>query len=457
MPQVDLEWLLADLAGRQKRLQLYRDYYDGEHRLLFASDNFKNAFGDLFQAFADNCCPAVVDSLTDRLQLTHFAGGQGEAANRLWEACKMPRRHGEVHLAACRSADAYVIVWPDTAGRPRIYPQEPANVTVLYDDDEPDMIVRAGKLWKANDGRWRATLYYPERNERYVTREKRADRPDRAALFVPLEDDELGPEVPNLWGRPPVFHFGNDAEVGSFGKSELRNVIPLQDALNKAIADMLVAMEFVALPQRYGIGVENQVDPITGQERPPKFGPDRFLTVPAPDAQFGQFEGADLSQFLNVQDAFRVEIARVSGRPLHYFQLAGGNPPSGLSLKVLEGRLNKTAYDRQAAFGDTWEEATAFALRIERGTIEAPDLEAVWVPPETRDELAEVTVQEGKQRVGVSRRRSLRELGYTDDEIDVMDEERSHEQASLGAGLLAAFDRNQPVAGGQADVLAGAG
>ena len=53
----------------------------------------------------------------------------------------------------------------------------------------------------------------------------------------------------------PVVPFPNLGE-GSFGMSELRDVVPLQDALNKTLLDMLVGSESQALPQRYALGLE---------------------------------------------------------------------------------------------------------------------------------------------------------------------------------------------------------
>jgi len=74
-------------------------------------------------------------------------------------------------------------------------------------------------------------------------------------------------------------------------------VIPLQDALNKTNADRLVAAEFMALPQRYMIGIEPTIDPDTGRPVPMFVpGADRVWQTANPDAKFGQFDAAELSQ-----------------------------------------------------------------------------------------------------------------------------------------------------------------
>ncbi|MBK8303913.1 MAG: hypothetical protein IPK98_11120 [Chloracidobacterium sp.] len=47
----------------------------------------------------------------------------------------------------------------------------------------------------------------------------------------------------------------------------------------------------------------------------------------------GDFEAAQLEQFLKVKDGFRVDIASVTGTPLHYLCKMTGGFPSGESLK----------------------------------------------------------------------------------------------------------------------------
>lgn len=461
MPREELEWALAATAKTSEAYELYRDYYEGRHRLLFATEKFRNTFGDLFQAFADNLCAPVVDAVADRLQLRGFAGAGAEAAWEIWKANRMRRRAGEVHLDAGRLGDSFVAVWPDARGQVRLYPQEPTNMAVRYSEEEPDTPELAAKVWPLPDKRWRATVYFPERLERWVTSNPVPNgRPDKASLFVPVVDD-VTPEPTegvqgNPWGRVPVFHFANNAPAGRLGRSELADVVPLQDALNKAVADMLVAMEFVALPQRYATGVQVTTDPLTGEADPnkaPVVKPGAVWTVADDNAHLGQFDGADLNQFLAVQEAFRVEIARVSGTPMHLLTMTG-EVPSGLALRVLEGRLVRKVEDRAATFGDVWADVLRLAMQMS-GAAEAADLEASWEPAGTRDELYEVQVQEAKRRLGVSMRTSLRELGYSDEEIDTIEDERQVDDAAMGAAMLASFDRGgAPVTMSQGRALA---
>lgn len=445
---------LACLKARQDAYRLYEDYYDGNHRLAFATEKFRSTFGRLFSEFADNLCPSIVDALADRLELTGFstetpAEGDaedelGNAAWALWQANRMDVRAGQVHQDALRSGDGYVLVWPNASGAPTIYPQKPRLIHVEYDEEEPGKILWAVKCWpervpggsgEHERRKYRLNLYWPDRIDKFITKNTHDCLPEKADAFEALPGE---PTVLNPWGVVPVFHFGNNADIGACGRSELKPAIPIQDALNKALMDMLVAMEFVALPQRWVAGMEIQIDPETNKPvLPVTFDPRRLWTFENENTKTGQFPGADLKQFLETQDSFRVEMARVTGTPLHYISLIT-DPPSGEALKTLEARFVKKARDRQAAFGNTWEDALLLALRMDKKAGGEARLSAGWTDPAPKSEKDQAETAEIKGRVGVTRRQNLLELGYTKKQVSDMeaehaaeDEKKAQEQKDL--------------------------
>lgn len=443
----EIKTALQQFQARAEQYQLYRRYYNGDHRLAFATDKFRSAFGSLFRAFADNLCDSVVDVCADRLIVTGFAVEEGaeaaaDEAWAIWQANRMTRRAGEVHSEALTSGDAYVIVWPDEAGQPTIYPNSAANVTVRYDPESPGRVLWAAKVWTAEDGRLRLNMYWPERIEKYVTRNKAHVLPDGADAFEPYEAEGEPWPLPNPYDQVPVFHFANAARVGRFGRSELADVIPLQDALNKAIADMLVAMEYVALPQRWATGLEVEIDEATGKPRAPFVpGADRVWAVGAPDARFGQFDPANLVQFLDVQEKFRKEIATVSRTPLHFLIPPAGVWPSGEALRSAESGFLAKVTARQVAFGDAWEDVLRFALRV-AGKPDAR-LSCQWKDPTPRADLERAQVGLMKHQLGASQKQILGELGYSPQEIEQMLQDRQEEAKALGDTLLGAFDRDE--------------
>jgi hypothetical protein len=408
---------LLDLKNRAGLYTRYERYYRGAHDLMFATEKFRNAFGFLFRAFSDNMMPAVVDAVADKLQVTGYRIEAGESklsdeAWALWQRNRMDARAGEVHQEALRQGDAYVIVWPDADGNVMIYPNRAALCTVCYDDEIPGKIIWGAKLWFTLKMQVRLNLYFPDRIEKYVTSQVMPNGVPETedAFMVNQIEGEAWPLV-NEYGVVPMFHFANNAAIGRTGNSELRDAVRLQDALNKAVLDMMVAMEFAAFRQRWATGLEIEID-ANGKAIPPfEPGVERLWTSDDPDTKFGEFEATDLKQFIEVQDSFRFEIARVTGTPLHYLMLNGGHLPSGDAMKMLETRHIAKVKDRQTSFGNVWEDVMTLALRMSN---KSDDLQIFteWADPApvSVKELLETLILKGQ--IGVDDEQLLTEAGY---------------------------------------------
>jgi hypothetical protein len=378
-----IAWAIKALRDPDRLLgyALARRYYDGEHSLTFATEKFKSVFGRLFNALADNLCPAVVDSVADRLKVTGVEAGQGvddavaTAAWTIWQRNRMDVRAPETHHEALLSGDGYALVWPDASDKAVIWPLAAADVAVSYDPNRPGVIRRAARVWQDDDDqRVHVDLFFADRVERYVTRGARRrilGASTRPGDFVPyFTTDGRGAQVEDVieygWGRVPIVHFPN-RRYHAYGISELANVLPLQDALNKTLCDMLIAQEFSAFPQRWATGIEvGEVDEQGRASTPPyNYGNDRMFTTAEEAAKFGAFPTSDLRMYVEVQENLRSEIARVSGTPLHYLFITRGDFPSGEAMKSAEARFTRKVEQRQAAFGNQWEDLLALALRIE--------------------------------------------------------------------------------------------
>ena len=64
--------LLKKLADRSGEITLWDSYYEGDHRLAFATEAFLKAFGGLFTHFSDNWCALVADAVEERLTVQGF-------------------------------------------------------------------------------------------------------------------------------------------------------------------------------------------------------------------------------------------------------------------------------------------------------------------------------------------------------------------------------------------------
>jgi hypothetical protein len=223
--------------------------------------------------------------------------------------------------------------------------------------------------------------------------------------------------------------------VGEHGISELKDVMPLQDALNKAIADMLVAMEYNAFPQRWATGIESpEPDPDTGEVQPPwKPGPGNIWYSTEDGAKFGDFAISDPSKFLAVQDQFDMDIARVSATPIHHLMMSG-NFPSGESLKTAESPFTAKKQDRMKSHGSGHSEsmATMFAL-LKKG--EQVLVETDWESAEPRIEGDLITQGLQMVQAGIPIEIAAKHMGLDEQDILAL-QAAAEEQASSRAGAL---------------------
>ena len=411
----DIEEAVEAFRVNAARYARAERYYNGEHDLKFATEKFENTFGELFREFALNLCPVVCDAVKDKLRVKGFSTESGEtgqdaAARAVWRRNRMGVRAGEVHKESLKCGDAYMIVWPDEAGKAVIYPNRAASLAVKYDGEAPGRVLRAAKYWR-DDKHIRLNVFYPDRIERYVSRNEHEGSLPEARDFVPYSD--RGGEkavVANPYDVVPVFHFANNSDVGWPGRSELDAAMPIQDGLNKAVLDMLVAMEFSAFRQRWAAGIEVEYGVDGKAVVPFKSGVDSLWVAGDPNARFGDFEAAELEQFLKVKDSFRVDIASVTGTPLHYFLQEANSFPSGESLRQASARFIAKVRDRQVAFGQVWADAMALALKIEgRGDAE---LLTQWEDPSPLSEREMLENLILKHRLGLPAGQLLREAGY---------------------------------------------
>lgn len=445
-----VNFALERLAHRRHKYHVYHEYYEGDQPMGLASDAFRSAFGGLLRQVTYNRCAPVVDAISDRLQITGWTSERGDGptadmADMLWRNARGDWLQGLLHVEALRSGDAYLIVWPDpVSGLPK-WTVNRADLCSVVTDEETGATTCGTKLWRvrhgADAGRWRLTVYEPDVVTRWITKGKQDDQPVDWAKFVAYEADGA-PEGANPFGIVPLIHFANNAQFpGDFGMSELRDVLPLQDALNKSMADHLVASEFVAYPQRWAVGIEPQVDPQTGLEletfRP---GVDRMFLVADAQAKFGEFSAADMTQFLEVTDAWDMRISRVSRVPVHWLGMAT-EFPSGEALKTAESPFVAKLRDRQIAFTDAWARSMALALRIAGVAGEQADAIAPeWMSAETRSEREAWDLALMKKATGVPNAQLWAENGYTEEQVVQFEEAAQVAQDQQAFRLGAAFN-----------------
>lgn len=453
-----LTWLANAEADREASYRIYREYYDGDHDTQLTERMRRYLQVKTNADFRSNYCPIVVDALAERLTVTGFeCEGQAEILWDWWTRGRMDATQGVVHLGTIRDGDAYLLVeWDEAQGRPVFFFEQAFDggegIKVIYDDatNRPKL---ATKRWRIQTGEGagyvrRMNVYYPERVEKFVS----SDREFEGAW---QQYQEPGEPWPLPWtrtgtadGEPlglPVIHFKNLDQGYNYGQSELKNTIPLQDALNKTIIDLVAAADTTAFRIYWMVGD----DPSGVQVAP---GSWVYSTRPSSgedSASMGYFPGEDLGNLIALKDSLAIEIARVSRTPVSYFQVSGQRPAEG-TLKQEESGLVGKARIRQVTLGNAWEDALGLGRRLWNtfGTGPALDetvpISTVWKDAETRNDQALLETLKIKAELGVPKEQLWAEMGYNAGDIERMQALQAADEArgaNLGEQLIAAFER----------------
>jgi hypothetical protein len=162
----------------------------------------------------------------------------------------------------------------------------------------------------------------------------------------------------------------------------------------------------------------------------------------------GQFAAADLSNFLAPIEQAINAISSISRTPYHLFYRAGGSMPSGEALKTAERPLVAKCENYILRFTPTYRRLVQFLLLL-KGR-QTSDIRVQWKRLETQQPLQEAQQEKTtveakilKRDAGVSQRQVLRELGYTEEQIEAMEAEQELTAQDAGQALLTAMNRGQ--------------
>ena len=412
----------AELVKRARYTQTFDDYYEGKHRLGFATPKFREAFGVLFRELADNWCDLVVDAVEERLDVEGFrVGGQLEGdqqAWELWQANGFDSQAQVCHTEALIHGTSYVMVGAGSGeAAARMTVEHPHQTIVATDSGDPRQRLAGWKRYKDEwTGEHRAALWMPDRVWRFTAADVGDGHHDQLQWTLRAERAREA----NPLGVVPIVPFRNRPRLLTEGRSEIAKVVPVQDAINKLVADVLVTSEYYGMPQRWATGLEIPTDPETGNPIDPFSDPHmrRFFYSEDPDTKVGQFPSADLGGFVRTIEMFVQHIASQTRTPPHYFYL-GGNFPSGESIKSAETGLVAKARRKMRHFGESWEDVMRLAARVaDLPALDDPSQEVIWGDPESRTEGEHVDATLKRQALGVPQEQLWEDLGYSPQQRD---------------------------------------
>lgn len=413
--------LLTKLIQRlNEPLARYADldrYYEGRQPLAFLSPEARTALGNRFGIMASNIPRLAVTAIAERLRITGFTGDSGLWAD--WLANDLDQTSGVAHREALLLGDSFVIVWADRFGRPRVTVESAKQVAVLNDPGSRQ-ITAAVKRWENRDRNTsEAVLYLPDQIVRLQAQQTGA-----------ITGYTVVDTIVNPIGVVPVVNIRNtDRIVADYGCSEIDDLRPLVDALNKSLADMMVTSEYVGRPRRWATGIELTEEPVLDDEgeetgdtievNPIPEG-HRAMISENPDAKFGQLNAADLAGYEASVRVLLGQIMAVSTLPAHYVGVFTDNPASADALRAAEASLTARAEARQQQFGRAWEQVARLmvAVRDGRDVSLIDDIRVQWADAATRSVAQEADATVKLYSAGLlPADYALAKLGYSDDEI----------------------------------------
>ncbi len=466
-----LQRLHGELRNRQADLTMYANYYDGIHPLRYASPQFASYWGSLFESFADNWCQVVVDSKTERLVVRGVRIGEDlsdEETWRIWQTNGLDADSGLAFVDAIAQGRSFALVWggEDDGKTPSVTFESAHEAIVAYEPGSRRVRVAALKNWIDLDSNTEhATLYLPDSVWKFTHDASTArilGRPvdQGGALAGPAWTNRDGSEpVENPMGVVPMVELPNRQRLSREPASEIRNVIPLQNAVNVLWSHLITASEFAAFPQRVIMGMEIPSKPITNDEgevigKEPidlqKFAVDRLLWLEDPEAKIGSWQAADLENYSKVIETAVGHIAAQTRTPQHYLIGKMANL-SAEALKAAETGLVSTVREKQLYFGESVREICGLIALAQgdEGKAEAMrTATVVWKDPESRSD-AELADSLGKLAVMLHVPDEIlwRRYGFTDAEIremKLMQQEQTERELELLTKTTEATAKAEP-------------
>lgn len=411
-------------------------YLSGEQPLSFLAPEAKAALGDRLAVMSTNIPRLAVTSLAERLRVTAFDvdGSPGRDLWAAWIRADLDQTAPLVHREALGLGRSFVMVWADRDGRAQVT-VESAHAVAVARDPVTRAVTAAVKRW-VSDGRAHLVLYGPEEITRY-----RSDAAVADPAALPATGWSQTGTVRNSLGVVPVVPFTNaDRLVDVDGRSEIVDLIPLVDALNKTLSDLLVGSEYFARPRRWATGLELDEDD-DGQAVNPIPEGDRTMVNEDPAGRFGSLPAADLGAYDAAVRLLLGQIMAVSALPAHYVGIFTDNPTSADALRAAEASLAARAEARQATFGRAWEQVGRLVVAVERGVDPAGvDVRVRWADPTTRSVAQEADAIVKLHAAGLlPASYALARLGYPEDEISKIRAARRAEALDQAGTDLSGF------------------
>lgn len=442
----------ADLV-RQTELWAY---YDGEQALHYVARIIREQ-QDRFPALTVNWSRLVIDCLEERLDIEGFRLGNADSADDdlegTWEANRLKALSSEAHIATFVTRECYAMVGPGEGKYPLVTIEYPDQMAVEY-DPRTRRVVAALKVWSSDPDRPgllgddQAVLYLPNRMIEFE-RGKPVGSTSTLDWTAGLEHHQSSPMVPVV----PILNRPRKSQ----GRTELKDIMPLANAINQTATNMMAGIEHHSLPRKWAIGAREE--DFVGKDGKPlpawaiATGAIWALRGESEDdnkgIRVGQFSAADMR---NYHESIK-QLANLAGAqyglPQQYMGYYSDNPASAEGIKASESRLVKRAERAQGFLEDPWETVQRIVLAVmERDPALGDRIETVWRDPSTPTKASMQAAASQAYTAGyIDEEQAQEDAGYTVAQRKRMEQRR---KAGGSARQAANVIRSLDVGGGNA-------
>ncbi len=469
--------VVTEMESSNTEMDESRDYYNGEQELKYSTTEFKRAFGTLFDDFKANWCDVAITATQNRLEMDRIVFRDGElgeidddSTSAVWNVLRdndIDELENDLYSSAMIESRAAVIVWPggENDDQDVLLTVERGQVIFIsYYDDNPRRPQFAVKKWRTSLGEVFVTLYTEPFVYKYKVPQQFVEF--SSDIFDKSTFDTSGWEkrtisgeewpLPNPFARIPIVEFR-----ARKNRSELKNIIPIQDAINKTIINMMVAGEYASHTQTYIIS--SNEEPTGGWKKRPggvwQIQPEVDLDGKALPTAVGSLPSEDPSNFIQIIEHFLAEFSNLSSTPGYYIfnsnsQSGRGDAPSGDSLKVSETTLIKKVENYQQRFDRRWIMVAELILEA-LGKRKVPEYAEVnWTNPQKH--FMGMILEEGRKMIdelGLPHEYAWAHIGLSEAQIrDAKREmEKRQEDELKREQAMKAASQPDPKAGGSAD------
>lgn len=390
----DGQTLTALLAKLDRQLPAVRKadtYYAGTQPISFLAPEVRAHVGKRLTSLVINWPRTIVDSVQRRMYVEGFRIGKGQDVDdelwRIWQANDLDEWTQLGQVDALVHARSFLLVWgnDDDPETPTISTESAHQMVVEYAPGTRT-VRAAAKRFDDGDTK-RATLYLPDRVVRWQA-------PRALSRSAPWQFDE---ELDNPVGAVTVVPLVNRPLLANLdGASELNDVMPMADAINKLATDMMVVSEYHAGPRRWATGIALESAGNASVQRMQAQAQEYWdqakqgkTWLAAKDVKFGQFEEASLDNFVSAISLLTSQVAAIAGLPPHYLGINTDNPASAEAIRSAETTLVERAREKQRTWGGAYERAMRLAVAVREGVplVEVPrefrSMETIWRDPRT--------------------------------------------------------------------------